>query len=316
MNYEEYLSYSSEINELESLLASISDENIIERMGFEARLASVRAAIAGVTLDQLVYKARLTFRGKPVMGSHGISAEFAAKAAGDFSDAVAAIAAGISEDLRYMGPIPDKQKNQLLITGTAIGSFGFEFELPQPPEGMLFTEPGGVNNALEKMQQLFKIAAEGTDDEVAELVDEIHPRAVKKVAEFLEYVVEQDAWCGLEFKEKFFRFHGKDQLSSSIRRLKEDNIHTTDEVLAGEFQGVLPFGRSFEFKQLNHKDVIRGKIGPDIDDPDLLNRDYLHKPITVKFHVIQVGQGRPRYSLSSLDDISEAKITIDEINRS
>ncbi|MEI7832476.1 MAG: hypothetical protein WCJ56_04690 [bacterium] len=307
MNYVEYLSYASEINELEAILANMSEERVIDRMSFESRLASARAAIAGVTLDQLVYKARLTFRGKPVSGSHGISADFAAKAAGNFSDAVAAIAAGINEDLRYMGPIPDKQKNQLLITGTTIGSFGFEFELPQPPEGVLFAEPGGVNNALEKMQQLFQKAAEGTDDEVAELVDEIHPRAVKKVADFLEYVAEQDAWCGLEFKEKFFRFNGKDQLSSSIRRLKEDNIHTTDEVLAGEFQGVLPYGRSFEFKQLDHKDVIRGKIGPDIDDLDLLNRNYLHKPVTVKFNVIQVGQGRPRYTLSSLDDISDAK---------
>ena len=31
----------------------------------------------------------------------------------------------------------------------------------------------------------------GSDDEVAEVVDEIHPRAVKKVAEFLEYITQQ-----------------------------------------------------------------------------------------------------------------------------
>lgn len=306
MNYDEYLSISSEFHELESILAEIPAENVIERMGFEDRLQSAREAIAGLNAEQLVYKARLTFRGRPVFGSHGIAADFAARAAGEFADAVAAIAAGIDENLRYMGPIPDKQKNQLLITGTAIGSFGFEFELPQPEEGVLFPEPGKAENALRKMQELFQLAAEGSDDEVSEFVDEIHPRAVKKVAEFLEYIAQQEAWCGLEFKNQFFRFRDIDQLSSSAIRLQEDNIHEKDDMQIGEFQGVLPSARSFEFKLLDQQQVLRGKVGSDIDDADVLNREYLHKPVTVSFHVIQVGQGRPRYSLLSLDDISKA----------
>jgi hypothetical protein len=206
-----------------------------------------------------------------------------------------------------MGPIPDKQKNQLLITGTAIGSFGFEFELPKiEPENQqeeFFPGPNRPEDAIQKLERLFKVAAEGSDDDIAELVEEIHPRAVKKAAEFLDYLSEQDAWCGLEFKESIFRFSGAEQVRSSADRLKSNNIKESDDTFTGEFQGVLPKGRAFEFKLRDQDGILRGKVGPEIEDADVLNRDYLHKLLNAKFHVIQVGQGRPRYTLQTLNDI-------------
>jgi hypothetical protein len=244
-----------------------------------------------------------------VFGSHGVSADFASKASGFFTDAFSAVVAGITENLRYMGPIPDKQKNQLLITGTSIGSFGFEYELPKVEseepvnQTALFPLPDRPEDAMQKLEKLFCVAAEGSDDDIAELVEEIHPRAVKKAAEFLEYISEQEAWCGLEFKESFFRFSGIEQVRTSVERLKSNNIKESDDSFTGEFQGVLPKGRTFEFKLRDQEGVLRGKVGPDIDDADVLNRQYLHKLVKVKFHVIQVGQGRPRFTLQSLRDV-------------
>lgn len=307
MNYDEYVALSSEITELGALLAEIPTENVIERIGLEARLASAKRQIATVAEHPLAYKARLLFRGKPVFGNHGIAADFAAKAAGAFTDAVAAVAAALSENLHHMGPIPDKQKNQLLITGTAVGSFGFEFELPPSHDKQqnLFPEQTATEKALEKVQALLLQSVEGSDDEVAELVDEIHPRAVKKVAEFLNCISQQEAWCGLEFKEKTFRFQGIDQLRTAADRLREENIQEMVESFSGEFQGVLPASRNFEFKCSGDQEtVIRGKVGAEIADADILNRDYLHKPVSVKLHVIHVGHGRPRYALQTLDDIA------------
>jgi len=309
MSYDEYIYISSEIKELESLLARIPERNAINRVGLEARLKSAREAIVGFDLTQLPQKARLTFRGRPVFGSYGVSADFASKAAGFFTDAFSAVVAGITENLRYMGPIPDKQKNQLLITGTAIGSFGFEFELPkvgaeEPLEqAALFPIPNRPEDAMQKLEQLFHVAAEGSDDDIAELVEEIHPRAVKKAAEFLGYISEHEAWCGLEFKERFFRFSGIDQVRSSAERLTSNNIKESDDSFTGEFQGVLPKGRTFEFKLRDQEGVLRGKVGPEIENADVLNRDFLHKLVNVKLHVIQVGQGRPRYTLQKLEDI-------------
>ncbi|MCX5634811.1 MAG: hypothetical protein NTW55_03070 [Planctomycetota bacterium] len=307
MNYDDYLVISSEIQQLESLLSEIPNENAIERMGLESRLESARLLISGVNEYQLVHKAKLTFRGHPVFGSHGIFADFASKAAGAFTDAVTAVAAGLSENLRYMGPIPNKEKNQLLITGTAVGSFGFEFELPKLEDNTLIPESSRAEDALEKVQKLFQLAAQGTDDEVAELVDEIHPRAVKKAADFLDCVAQHGAWCGLEFKNRHFHFYDVKQLLESAKRIREDNIRESDESYSGEIQGVLPSSRTFEFKLSDQQGVLRCKVGTEIEDADVLNRDFLHKPVHITLHIIQVGQGLPRYSLLQLRDISHTE---------
>lgn len=298
----DYMAIASEIRELENLLAAIPEGNIIERMSLEARLESAKAALAG--LPRLVApKARLTFRGKPVFGSHGIAADFGGKAAGAFSDAFAAVAAGLSEGLRNRGPIPNREKNQLLITGTAIGSFGFEFELPVV-EPSLFPEAEKAKEAMAKIEALFRLTVEGSDDEVAEVIEEVHPRAVKKVHDFLELLVQQEAWCGLEFGDRFFRYAGFEQIRASCERLKDENIQEWKETYRGEFQGVLPAGRTFEFRLADQEGLIRGKVALSIEDPDVLNREWLHKPVTVKLNVMKVGKGRPRFTLMTLDDIS------------
>jgi len=297
----QYLFLASEIEEMEALLKTIPSENLIERMSLESRLASAKNMLT-LLPNQTVQKARLTFRGKPVIGSYGITADFGAKAASTFSDAFAAIAAALNEGLRDMGPIPDRGKNQLLITGTAVGSFGFEFELPSP-EPVLFPEANAPQTAMKKIESLFRLAAVGTDDEVAEVVEEVHPRAVRKIHEFLELLAQQQAWCALEFDDQVFRYADLSQLEKSCARLKADNIHESDAIYHGEFQGVLPAGRTFEFKSTDQGEVIRGKIDSAIEDPDELNRKWLHKPITVNLNIIRVGQGRPRYTLMSLNDV-------------
>jgi hypothetical protein len=149
----ERLFLASEISELESLLAHVPESRVIERLSLMSRLESVRESLAAMPM-QTAQKIRLTFRGKPVFESHGISADFASKAGGLFSSAFTAILAGLKGGgLQEMRPIPDKDKNQLLLTGTALGSFGFEFELPiEEPSLFPGTE---AQKAMEKIETLF-----------------------------------------------------------------------------------------------------------------------------------------------------------------
>lgn len=300
---------SSEVRELESILRGIPEEDVIERSAFEERLESARNLLTRFLAMPQPEKLRLTFRGRPVAGSHGIAADFGTKAAGAFADAFAAVVAGLNESLRYMGPIPDKARNQLLITGTAVGSFGFEFELPVVAQKQdLFPEAAKTEEALERMQALLDVSASGSDDQVTELVDAIHPRAVKKISEFLNFLSQQDAWCGLEFRNNYFRYQNIAQIQHSVERLKEENIHEWDETFLGEFQGVLPNSRTFEFKIAQEKQVLKGKLDIAIQDPDVLNREWLHKLVEVRLHVIQVGQGRPKYTLLDMDAIDQKRL--------
>jgi hypothetical protein len=303
------LALSSEVRELESILRSIPEENVIERSAFEERLESARNLLPRFLALPQPERLRLTFRGKPVTGSHGIAADFGTKAAGAFADAFAAVVAGLNESLSYMGPIPDKAANQLLITGTAVGSFGFEFELPVVTQRQdLFPVPAKTEEALEIMQTLFDVSASGSDDQVTELVDAIHPRAVKKISEFLSFISQQDAWCGLEFRNNYFRYQNIAQIQHSVERLKEENIHERDETFLGEFQGVLPSSRTFEFKIAQEIHVLKGKLDFAIQDPDVLNREWLHKLVEVRLRVVQVGQGRPKYTLLDINAIKQKKL--------
>ncbi|MCU9838737.1 hypothetical protein OEZ49_13240 [Ruegeria sp. WL0004] len=298
------LHLESEVSELERLLAEIPDEDVIDRLAFEQRLDSVRSELDTIpmparTPDSL----RLTFRGTPVSGSHGVAADFAGKASNAFADAFAAIQAGLNSTLRYMGPIPDRIRNQLLITGTAVGSFGFEMELPLSADD-LFADDNGADKAIEDLKNLLRASVEGTDDQVSDIIEEIHPRAVRKIADFLHVLSQNDAWCGIEFRNDYFKFSDVDQLALSEKRLREENFSERQEQYFGEFQGVLPHSRNFEFKVAEDDTIIKGKVDKSVDDPDILNRDWLHKPTLATFNVVQFGQGRPRFTLMSLGDLS------------
>lgn len=298
-------SFASEVAELESILSRIPASNRLERFGFEQRLKAARTA-QEQTQDILEpERTKLTFRGLPVAGSKGIAAEFGSKATVAFTEAFTAIVAGMQDRLAYMGPIPDKVRNQLMITGTAVGSFGFEFQLPnlQPD---FFSESGGAEEALERLFALLKVSAQGTDDEIADIVADIHPRAVRKVAAFLNYLSQNQAWCGLEFKRNVFRYKNIEELRQSRDRLSEENIHEDELIFLGELQGVLPNGRSFEFKISGDDRILKGKVGLGIEDPDVLNREWLHKPVSVALKVVQVGQSRPSYMLDDLLAIKAA----------
>jgi hypothetical protein len=305
MNRDEYFAYLSEIKELEMLLQEIPSEKILERISLEARLESAKEAIKGLKESGLPITIKLTFRGKPVFDSHGIGADFGSKAAGAFSEAITALAVGTSIYLQDKGPIPDKQKNQLLITGTAIGSFGFEFELPKETSNDHVTEQQRpLENAITIFQELLKQAATGSDDDIAELIDDIPQRAIKRTAEFLHLVAQNEAWFAVDFKEKQFRFQNLAQLKASSKRLQETNIQEKSEIFEGEFQGILPYSRTFEFRLVDQQTIIKGKIGSNIEDPDSLNRHLLHQHVKVNFNIKQVGKGKPRYSVLSLDQIT------------
>lgn len=293
----------SEVSEIESILARIPPENVIDRFGLEARLGELNLELAALgDRVQDAERLQLTFRGQPVLGSRAIAADFAGAASSAFVDAFSAIIAGLKGSLRYSGPIPDKVSSRLMITGMATGSYGFEMELPAF-QSDLFAESATPGDAAQLLRELLRVSATGSDDDISDIVEAIHPRAVRKVADFLSVVSKKGAWCGLEFRNEYFKFDNLDQLKNSEYRLRSENIIEGEEVYFGEFQGILPKGRTFEFVLSDDSDVIRGRLGLDIGDPDILNREWLHKPIKVKFSYVQVGQSRPRYSVEKLEDI-------------
>ena len=293
MNHGEYLHLLGEKKALKRMIAETPEEDVIDRASLYARLENIENAIAQAKPDEREpARVRLTFKGRPVIGGHGIFAEFGMNAVNSFAESVAAMAASLSAPLAAMGPIPNRDQHQLLITSTALGSFGFELEEYRIGQFTL-DESSAVAQAIDRMQSLLR-GTLGTDDELADSVAEADRRALEKVRAFLKTLADNEAVCTVQFGDSVVSFGDVGQVRTSIERLSQENLREEYQELHGELQGVLPSARAFEFKLADSSQVIRGRIAPTIVDPDALNRE-LHKPITIKVMVTRVGNGPPRY---------------------
>ena len=308
MKYEEYAYYSSEISQLERLLSKLPEERSIERMGLRYQLSIAKERIEGVPIPPIPQTAYVTFSGKPVTGHDGIDANFSATAVGLFTDAVAIAAAGFAGDLRSTGPVPRKGIGQPVITGVAVGSFGFEMELPGYGQGPSRDAEviEYVQHAVEMIQELLTLSSEGSDNDLSEIADDMHPRAVRKVGEFLEFMKRSDARFALEFREREFRIRSTGQLEEAIRRLAVTNIYEETNTVIGIITGVLPSARRFELNRLEDGSEIEGRLGREIRDPHELLLEYMYRQVKAEIRSVRVGQGKPRYTLVQVTELTES----------
>lgn len=295
MNRQDTIHLQSERSFLRQQLASLPATAQLTRLSTESRLRGVDKQLAETKVSaREPARARLTFRGRPVVASHGIFAEFGTKATNAFTDVVAKVAAALSGPLASMGRIPNRDQSQMLITSTAVGSFGFELEEHCPSE-LPLGEESSTEKALELASKLLQSTL-GSDDELADSAAGTDPRAVEAVRSFLEILASSDAVCVLECGQQVFRFRDVGQVRQSLERLGQQNLHEAQQALEGEFQGVLPKSRTFEFKLAESGEVVSGKVGPAITDADAIN-NHLHQRTKISVMTTRVGNGRPRYVL-------------------
>jgi hypothetical protein len=298
MTHDEFIHLLSERAALQRFIDETPEEDVLDRGSMIARVEELDELIAAGETDQREpARVRLTFRGRPVVGSQGIFAEFASKALNDFTESVVAMAASLTTPLGARGVIPKRGQHQLLITSTALGSFGFELQEHQP-EKPLFDDTTPLAEALARTQKLLH-GTLGSDEELADSAMEVDDRALDKVRIFLETLVESEATCVMAVGTETVVFADIGQVRTGVSRQSRENIREEQQVIEGQLQGVLPKGRVFEFKLEADGQVIRGKVGPDIPDADALN-DYLHKPVSIKVTATRVGNGRRRYVLREL----------------
>ena len=294
MTIQEYRRIQAERAALEDLLDQLPASSVIERRGLESRKEKVEETL--VSHRDLLWepaRVRLTFRGKPVVGSRGLFADFGAKAVKAFTDAVTAVGASQNAPLKLRGAIPKRENYRLLITGTALGSFGFELE--ETPREDMFLELSPVEIAVKRTMLILE-ATVGTDDVLTDAVSDTHPRALGALRAFLKKMVDQEATCALEFKEHVFRFSDVSQVRRSESRLSRTYIVEEEQEMSGRFQGMLPTSRTFEFLNEATGRIISGKIGFALRDADAIN-DVLDRRAVIKVLSRQVGTAPRRYVL-------------------
>jgi len=302
----------SEIETVRGMLAEVPEEFAIDRMSLESRIAELDRELSQLPNKPSVAKARLTFRGRPVIGSTGIFADFASKATAAFSELVTVLAAAQSKPVAWTGPIPNRDETQLLVTGTATGSFGFELQ-----EHVVQTRVAEIEspiaNALSQSRDLLESVV-GDDDELTESIAGLDERAVANLRRFLEVMASNDAVCCLTYRDRDFAFRDVSQVRQSLDRLGRDNFHEETQSYFGVFLGVLPTRRTFEFRISSDGNVISGKIGSEISDPDSINRS-LGLPVSIALTATRLGRGRAKYVLKELPVWDDAVAEIKQVDR-
>lgn len=297
MNRSEYVSKSAELGFLEKQ-AALPGVSRLTLMSIQSRINQARQFLSDNS-GHAYRPARvsLTYRGVPVVGTHGVLAEFGAAATKAFSVAITAIAASVSGALADKGPIPNRLANQLLITGPARGSFGFELEEIAAERQLDIEGTTPVAQAIEILTDLL----EGTtksDEELSEPLSRLADRAILAVTDFLSELADNDASCALSTDTRSFRFADVEQVKRSKARLSRDNIKEEDEVFVGSFVGVLPDKRLFEFRTVGGE-VIYGRIPTEISSPNEINGN-LYTQVEIVVTARRIGSSNPRYRLKTL----------------
>lgn len=297
MNRDERALLLSELTTLRGLLEQTPAEDVLDRASIESRMRMVQSALDSNPPDERApARVRLTFRGRPVVGSRGIFATFGAAATQAFAEVVAKAAAGMTAPLAQSGPVPNREEHELLITGTALGSFGFELE--EHREAPLLVGETNLAAALEQTCQLFA-AATRDDEQLADAVSAMDRRAVLAAKTFLETLASSEAHCAIECEGHTVVFDSVDDVRRGAARLADSNLRAQERTLLGAFLGVLPFARTFEFRVGESDEVIRGKVGPEIADAAML-KPRLDEPLAIRVTETRIGTGRPRYVLRGI----------------
>jgi hypothetical protein len=294
MNRNEYLHTTAELRFLEKQLAKPGLSKL-SAMSIRSRIEQAKSALE--ENSQNTYQPAnvvITYRGAPVLGTQGVLAEFGTAATQAFSEAIATIAASISGTLADKGPIPNRSNNQLLITGTALGSFGFELEEVPSTAQVGMEGTSSVSQAIDLMTELLE-ATTKSDEELSEPVSRLADRALSSVADFLGKLSSYDASCSLTTRSRQFQFTDSEQVRRSKARLSLDNIQETIETFTGKFIGALPDKRAFEFRTIDGL-VIYGSIPRAIPDPNEVNAN-LYKTYDITLNAKRIGSSKPRYIL-------------------
>jgi len=256
----------AQIASVEELLVDIPADDVIGRPGLEHRLQELRAELETLNRVPRAEPASvdLTFRGAPVVGSHGIEAAFAAKILSAFRTTISTIAADIQGRLTAeTGRLPTTDR--MLITGCALGSFGFRLEEADPQ--VITDEPSVVSQSIRQAKAILAGCAT-SDEALADALGDAAPRVLNPIREFLTCLKNADATCTMALPNERFQLQNAEEIEQALERASAE-VEEEPVTEQGVLRGVLPDSWRFDFR-LDSGTLLSGKIDRTVEDPEAL----------------------------------------------
>ncbi len=217
--------------------------------------------LASQAIEEVHASVGLFFGGRPVVGSKGIRADFAGLMVAQFQDLVSKRLATLeSGPLASRGPVPLREKAQLMMTDVARGSFGFVLE-EEPSSDALTNTP--LQIVVEEMSELiYRLSL--PEDEIFESISEtLDERLLLSVRRFFQLLDDAGATLRIVQGDKSLPM-GADAIHLARSRSEALQIvQREDERLEGVLY-LLPATRRFELHAVGGGDeVVKGSVTPE-----------------------------------------------------
>lgn len=238
-------SLSAEAASVETLLSERSiEDDPIGHFQYSRRLAYLRTKLNQLGQGpELTAAVALFFAGDPVIGSHGIRADFAGRAVKVFQDIVAKrFAANEIGDLAGGGPVPLRANSDLLLTNVARGSFGVVLE--EASENLPLTQTQ-LKVVLDDVVKSISIASLEDSSQFEELLETIDSRYLRSMGEFFELLDNERATVRLVEGDEDRQLSRTD-IQRARERTGAANIEERDDQPLVGTLFILPAHRRFE----------------------------------------------------------------------
>ena len=270
---------------------------------FETQLMAMPDVIA-----QAPAGVALFFGGRPVVGSHGIHADFSSKALDSFQKIVSQrYAAEELGPLATRGRVPLKDNTHLLITDIVRGSFGFVLQAAAPSNEAEAADTS-LKTVVDKVASTISRLAAQDDMMFDEAVAEIDERQKSTLLEFFKLLDTEGATMRLVEGERDFELN-----SASVKRARNrvEQLQITDHTqeFAGQIAGWTDVSAKFELRLHNTREVIQGNVTTDaLERVATEGFEPYHKHVRASMKVREV-KARNRttktaYTLLSLEEVA------------
>jgi hypothetical protein len=278
---------AADLASVESLLAGLTEEDVMARLSLEGRRDELQQHLAEMVVgfDDGLASAALFFGGRPVAGQRGVESEFAGNAVAKFQDLVAKLLVQEFGDLGQRGPVPNKAASTMHITSIVRGSFGFLMEELQPQGQLVDT---ALSKAVDEASR--SMAAFGSDDEseFQTAAGEVDSRVLATAGEFFGLLGENHATLRLVTSDHDDAFSAN-AVQLAVQRAATTVVREDFDAVPGQLNGALPEGHMFEFTNVLGA-VIRGRVDRAIPTDQLMqwNLTLLNTDVTARFKIRRV----------------------------
>jgi hypothetical protein len=298
----------ADLSTLRAMLDHLPKEDTLGRIGLLSRATELEGELAAIPVgENTLASTALYFGGKPVIGSKGIEAEFAATAISDFKDLIVKVWATNETEVATRGPVPNQDSARLHVTALLHGSMGFlieEIDLRATP---LFPTP--LKQASDEAVKLIVTMATQSDEEFQGQLETVHARVFSSVQKFFKDLHRAEASVRL-VDPKSDRTLSRETVDKAYVRLESSLVEEDPIIEFGRLEGIIPHAGRFEFR--SEAGFLReGKVAPTLSEAYLKrleNEQAIGKWFNAKMNRKQVRRfGRTTTTFTLLDLVESAE---------